>query len=418
MSEQNRIVHASARRLIPFMMALYTVGWLDRVNVGFAALTMNRDLGFSPSVFGFGAGIFFLGYFLFQVPASVWIARAGAKRTMFLLLLAWGAISAATAFVQGPASFFALRFLLGVAEAGFFPGMVLYLGHWFPQSYRARYTAGFMTAIPLASIIGGPLSAALLTMEGTAGLHGWQWLFLIEGLPACVLAFVVLRWLPDGPADASWLSSDEKRALIDRLAGEEQTRQRELLPALRDSRVLALCLVGFGIGFGSYGITLWLPQILQAMDFSNTATGNVVALLYIAGMAAMIVWARSSDARSERVWHVILPILLAAAGCAVASLSVSNGVALVALACVAVGLLAADGPFFSLPSSFLAGPAAAGGVALVNAIGSLGAFLGPVVVGILRERTGDYALSMAVLAAGLGFAALVVLALARNMRLK
>jgi ACS family tartrate transporter-like MFS transporter len=414
MSEQDQIFAKCARRLIPFIAVLYFVNYVDRVNVSFAALTMNRDLGFSPSIYGLGAGIFFWGYLLFQIPANAVLVRVGARRWMFSIMAVWGAISAANAFVRGPETFYALRFLLGVAEAGFFPGMVLYLTYWFPQSYRARFIAGFMIAIPLAFVIGGPLSGAILSLDGVLSLHGWQWLFVIEGLPAFFLAFVVLAFLPDGPATASWLSDEEKNAISTRLAGDSASLDHRFLPALLDPRVLALGLIYFGVNFGRYGVELWLPQIVQGMGVSNLATGFVVALPYALGMAAMIFWGRSSDRRGERIWHVALPALTAAAACAVASFAQNDLLVFVSLAAVVISLLAVQGPFFSLPSSYLSGAAAAGGIALINTLGTgLGGLLGPYVIGRLKESTGGYGSSMAALALGLLLSALIALALGR-----
>jgi MFS transporter, ACS family, tartrate transporter len=414
MSEQ-QVFSKCAWRLIPFMVLLYLVNFLDRLNVGFAALTMNKDLGLSPAIFGFGAGVFFIGYLLFQVPANVILERVGARRWIFCITAIWGLISASNAFVQGPASFYALRFLLGVAEAGLFPGMIFYLTLWFPQTNRARFNARFYLAIPLAGIIGGPLSGLILGMDGVGDLHGWQWLFLIEGTPALVLAFAVLKFLPDGPADASWLTGAEKKTIAARHAAEDSTGHRDLWRALRDPRVLTLGLVNFGIQCGLYGTTLWLPQIVQAMGFSNLATGFVVALPYVAAMAAMILWGRSSDRRGERIWHVALPILLAAAGFAGASLARTDPLVLAALTLSMVGIVSAYGPFWSLPSSFLGGSAAAGGIALVNTIASLGGFAGPSLIGVLKEQTGGYASAMAMLAIVFVVAALIVLALGRAM---
>ena len=415
MTEQDQVFAKCAWRLIPFMMLLYVVNFVDRLNVGFAALTMNKDLNFSPSIFGFGAGVFFIGYLLFQVPATVVLARMGARRSVFCIMAVWGILSASNAFVQAPTEFYILRFLLGVAEAGFFPGMIFYLTLWFPQAYRGRFTARFCGGIPLAGIIGGPLSGLILQMDGVAGLHGWQWLFLMEGLPACLLGFAALKFLPDGPASAPWLSSAEKTISASRLATETLAEDRNLWRALRDPRVLALGLVLFGATCALYGITLWLPQIIRAMGFSNTATGFVVALPYLAGLGAMIVWGRSSDARGERIWHVALPALLAAAGFIGASLAQSDMLVLLALILAMAGVLAAFGPVFALPSSFLRGTAAAGGIALVNAIGVLGGFLGPYVIGVLKEQTGGYASAMAMLASVLVLSALIVLALGRAM---
>jgi ACS family tartrate transporter-like MFS transporter len=408
----------AAWRLIPFMALLYLISIIDRLNVGFAALTMNKDLSFSPTVFGFGAGVFFVGYFLFQVPANFVLERVGARRWVFLILASWGTVSAACAFVQGPLSFYALRFVLGLAEAGLFPGIVLYLTYWFPRSYQARLTASFMAASPFAFIIGGPLASFILEMDGVLELHGWQWLFLLEGLPAVVLAFVLLRVVSDTPSEASWLSAEEKNLIASRLSAEgpQAPQQREFWPALLDPRVLVLGLAYVAIGAGGYGIRIWLPQIVQGMGFSNFATGFVVAVPYAAAMLAMIVWGHSSDKRRERVWHVTLPTLLAAAGFVIASVARSDMVVLFALALVVIGLDAVIGPFWSLPSAFLRGSAAAGGIALINTFGTgLGGFLGAVSIGYFKETTGAYGLSMAVLAAGLVVASILVLTFVRAL---
>jgi ACS family tartrate transporter-like MFS transporter len=412
-AEQDRIFYKCAWRLIPFIMLLYVISFIDRSNVGFAALTMNKDLGFSPSVFGFGAGIFFIGYVLFQVPVAVLLERAGARRLIFCIMAIWGLISASNAFVHGLNSFYALRFLLGLAEAGFFPGMIFYLTLWFPRAYRGRFSATFSSGIPLAGIIGGPLSGLILGMDGTAGLHGWQWLFLMQGLPASLLAFAVLKYLPDSPADAKWLNDTEKNAITARLTAEVVKEDRSLLQTLRDRRVLSLGVAAFGNGCALYGITLWLPQIVQAMGFTNRTTGFVTAFPYVAGMIAMIVWGRSSDLRDERIWHVALAMVLAAAGFVGASLTQNHILMLLALTLAVMGVLASFGPFYSLPSSFLRGSAAAGGIALVNTLATLGGFCGPVIIGVLKERTGGYAVAMSVFALGLVLAAFIVLAIGR-----
>jgi ACS family tartrate transporter-like MFS transporter len=405
-----------ARRLIPFIFVLYLVNFIDRVNVGFAALTMNADLGFSPAIFGLGGGVFFLGYSLFQVPANLILEKIGARRWIFCILLLWGAISASNAFVQGPASFYAVRVLLGLAEAGFFPGMVLYLTYWFPKAYRARLVANFMVAIPFANIIGGPVSSLILGMDGIANLQGWQWLFLIEGMPACVLAFSVLVWLPSGPQDAAWLTDEDKHAIAVRLASEDTSQHRAFLPTLLDYRLYALGVVYLGYATGYYGVQLWLPQIVQAMGFSNLATGFLVALPFIAAMVAMVLWGRSSDRTGERIWHVALPALAATVGLLVASAVSSNLVVFLALSVVLVSLMCFQGPFWTLPPAFLGGTAAAGGIAFINTIGTgAGGFLGPYVTGVFREATGDYAAAMAALAVGPALTAIIALALGRGM---
>ncbi len=269
----DRVFRKCAWRLIPFIALLYLLNRLDRTNVAFAALTMNRDLGLSPSIYGFGAGLFFAGYALFQLPSNLILERVGTRRWIFAILATWGAISAANAFITGPGSFYTLRFSLGLAEAGLFPGMVLYLTYWFPQAYRARFLAGFLAALPVANIVGGPLSGFILGLEGLFGLHGWQWLFLIEGLPACAIAFAVPKMMPSGPEAAAWLDSTERAAIASRLAAEDRGAEtREFLPALKDPRVLALCAVYFAFEFGFASLTVWLPQMVQSIGYSARTT--------------------------------------------------------------------------------------------------------------------------------------------------
>ena len=410
----DRIFAKCAWRLLPLLIAAYVVNYLDRTNIGFAALTMNKDLAFSPSVYGLGAGIFFLSYSAFQVPANLVLHRVGARRWIFCILLVWGGAAAACALIRGPYTFYGLRFLLGVAEAGFFPGIILYLTFWFPKAYLCRVTAIFMAAPPASLVIGGPLATVILHLNGAAGFYGWQWLFLLEGLPACVIAFAVLRFLPDRPRHASWLRENEKAAIAARLHIEENAKQGDMMPALLDVRVVVL-----GIAYGSmlvaiYGFAFWLPLIVQGMGFSNTATGFVTALLYLAALPAMILWGRSSDRKGERTWHVAIPALFAAAALGVASITHEPLVLLFALALAWMGMESILAPFYTLPALFLSGPAMAAGFALVSAIGGLiGGFAGQYVIGIVRERTGSYALPMLTMATALLLGALVVLALGR-----
>ena len=400
------------------MMLLYVVNFIDRSNVGFAALTMNRDLGFSPTVFGFASGVFFIGYLLFQVPATVLLERTGARRLIFAIMLVWGLISASNAFVRDAYASYTLRFVLGVAEAGFFPGMIFYLTLWFPKRLRGRYSAMFSSAIPLAGIVAGPLSGAVLGLEGVAGLHGWQWLFLIQGLPASLLAFAVIRYLPDSPAHAPWLDAAEKRTVAASVVPAAPTDKGDLWKSLRDPRILVLGVAAVASGSALYATSLWLPQIIKAMGFSNRATGFVSALPYMAAMAAMLFWGRRSDAAGERIWHVAIAWMFAAAGFAVASVTENHALMFLGLLFGLVGVLSAFGPFYSLPSSFLTGAAAAAGIAVVNSIANLGGFLGPVLVGILKERTGGYGAAFAVLALGLMLAALMVVVLDRATSLR
>ena len=394
------------------------MGFIDRSNVGFAALTMNRDLGFSPTIYGLGAGIFFLGYVTFRIPTALLLAHSGACRVIFCVMLIWGVVSASSAFVQSAQNFYWLRFLLGLAEGGFTPSMIFYLTLWFPLAYRGRFIAIFCSAIPIAGIISGPLSGLILGMEGIERLHGWQWLFLIQGLPAILLAFVVIAVLPDNPDQTRWLSKAEKTAIAASLTAGTPPPDRGVRQALCDPRLILLGLSGLGSGVALYGINLWLPQIIQAMGFSNRATGFVATLPYMASMAAMIIWARLSDIRDERIWHTALTMLLAAAALAVASLSANNVLVLVALTLAMAGGLSGIGPFQSLLSSFSRGSGAASELALVNSIGTLGGFFGPTIVGMLKARTGNYGAAMAALGAAQLLSALIVLGVGRAMVLR
>ncbi|HUE64824.1 MAG TPA: MFS transporter [Rhizomicrobium sp.] len=414
-ADDNLIFSKCAWRLIPFMGLLYLVSFIDRTNAGLAAHTMNKDLGFSPTVFGFGAGIFFIGYAVFQVPANVILEKMGARRWVFYIMAAWGLLAASNALVQNPISFYVVRFLLGVAEAGFFPGMLLYLNYWFPRGYLARFISYFMIALPLSFIIGGPLSSLILGMGGMAGLHGWQWLFLLEGLPAFALSFAVLRFLPDGPARAHWLTCGEKNAIAARLAAEEPSGRPDLWHALRDLRLLALGFGTVAIYAAAFGIYLWLPQIVEAMGFSGPATGFVVALCYLAGIPAMVLVGRSSSRRGERIWHAALPLLLSASSLAIASLTQSNALVLAALALALIGNFAGVGPIYSLPSSFLRGTAAAGGIGLIGTFGNVGAFLGPTFTGLLLQGSGNYRSGFAMDAIGYALGGLIVIAVGRAL---
>ncbi|HEY5047517.1 MAG TPA: MFS transporter [Rhizomicrobium sp.] len=412
----DKVFARAAWRLIPFLGVLYVTNFLDRVNVGFAALSMNRDLALSPEIFGFGAGIFFIGYFLCEVPSNLILERVGARLWIFRIMLSWGLVSAAMAFARGPVSFAALRFLLGVCEAGFFPGIMLYLTYWFPQSSRARFNALFLAAIPVSSVIGSPASGAILSMNGILGLHGWQWLFLLEGLPSCVMAFVVLGWLPDRPSAARWLTAEEKTVIAQALS-RDAPPQGNLRRALGDCRLWLLALGDFGIVLGSYGLVLWLPQIVAGMGYSNAMTGVLVALPYVAGLAAMLVCARSSDARNERVWHTALAALAAAGGLVAAALLHGDVARMLSLTVASAGIYAALVTFWTLPQSFLGGTAAAAGIALVNSIGNLGGFAGPYLMGWLKQASGGYSLGFVALAAGLAGTAMLVLAMSRALTL-
>lgn len=419
MTDKEQVFAKCAWRLIPFIVLLYVINYIDRVNVGFASLTMNRDLGISPIAYGNAGSLLFVGYMLFQVPAVLILERFGARRTVFWILLIWGAVSASNALVTGETSLYLVRFLLGVAEAGFFPGMVFYLTLWFPAAHRARVNAYFYSGIPLAFVIGGPLSSLILQMDGIAGLRGWQWLFIIEGLPACFLAFAALRLLPDGPRQAKWLTPDEQAIVTSRVSADDKAGQRGLWFALSDARVIALGMAYAGWQYGFYGLGLWLPQIVQSMGFDNFTNGFITALPFLAAIVAMQLWSRSSDARGERIWHVAIAALISAAGFAAASAASavgSNVGVVVALAVAASGLISYMPPFLSLPPTFLGGTAAAGGIGLVSSLGRIGAMLGPSVVGYLFVATGDYSVAIATMAVGQMLAAVIVLGMGRMIK--
>lgn len=406
------VLRKAAWRLIPLLGVLYFFAFLDRVNVGFAALTMNVDLGLSSAVFGLGAGIFFIGYTLFEIPSNVLLERFGARVWIARIMVSWGVLSASMAFVQGPTSFYVVRFLLGVAEAGFFPGIIYYLTCWFPARDRARIIALFMVALPLSSVIGAPLSTALLGIDA-AGLRGWQWMFLLEAIPTIVLGFVVLRVLPDRHTDVAWLTSEEKNWLTHELAGEtpahgahtQSLRQALLLP-----RVWRYGLVYFCVLVGLYGFSFWLPQIIASLGtLTYLQVGAVTAIPYSLACIALVLWGRHSDATGERSWHVALPPLLAALALAAGGWLSDPIAAFGGLCLAAIGIYAGLPAFWALASRGLQGAAAAGAIALINSLGNIGGFLGPAAIGFVKERTGSFAISLLFIASCLVVGAIVVL---------
>lgn len=398
-------------RLLPFMFLCYVVSYLDRVNVGFASLQMNRDLGLSATVYGLGAGIFFIGYFLFEVPSNLIMQRVGARWWIARIMVTWGVISAAMMFTQGVASFYTLRFLLGLAEAGFFPGMILYLTYWFPEGERAKTVALFMTANALAGVIGGPLSGALLTMHGLGGLTGWQWLFLLEGIPAVVLGLVVLVFLPNGPHDASWLSAGERAWLQQRLSSEHAGHDRRTVrQVLSNGQVWHFSLLYFALVIALYSISFWLPQILKRLSgSSDLIVGLVSALPYVVAAIGMVWIGRHSDRQGERRWHVAGPALVAAVGLVLSTLTDSTALAIAAVSLAALGIWGALGPFWAMPTAVLRGSAAAAGIAWINSVGNLGGFVGPYAVGLLKDLTDGFGAAMWALAAALVGAAILAL---------
>ncbi|QCR38430.1 MFS transporter [Nissabacter sp. SGAir0207] len=415
---EKRVMRKVTLRIVPFIMLLYFIAFLDRVNIGFAALTMNQDLGFSPTVFGLGAGIFFLGYFLFEVPSNLILHKVGARIWIARVMITWGLVSGCMAFVQGTTSFYILRFLLGVAEAGFFPGIILYLSYWFPAARRAQVTAIFMAAAPLSTALGSPLSGALLQLDGWLGHAGWQWMFVIEAIPALVLGVVVLFFLTDRPEKARWLTEEERNWLHNTMQAEEQARavgnsHSSAWRGLADRRVLALALVYFGTSAGLYTLGIWSPQIIHAFGASSLEIGFLNALPAVFGILAMILWARHSDRTNERSWHVIGACLLAAAGLVLAGNVTTMLPVILALTLVTVGISASKPPLWSMPTLFLSGPAAAAGIATINSIGNLGGFVGPMMIGVIREKTGSYTGGLYFVAGLLAFSAVLVLVLSR-----
>jgi MFS transporter, ACS family, tartrate transporter len=395
-------IRAISWRLIPFLVLAYFFSYLDRVNLGFAALTMNAELKFTPLIFSWGAGIFFIGYFIFEVPSNLALERFGASRWIARIMVTWGVISALMALVSGEWSFYILRFLLGVAEAGFFPGIILYLTYWYPAEYRARFLAAFAIAVPVSTVIGAPISGLLLGLDGAMGLKGWQWLFIIEGVPSVLLGVVTWFYLTDRPEHADWLTSEQKAWLSSRLKAEIAAKQAAkhlmLREALSSPKVIALSLVYFGFVAALYGMQFWLPQIVKAFGLSNARTGFVTAIPYLFGTIAMILWARHSDATRERVMHVGAPLLLTAVALGLSSTISNPTMTVVVLTIAAIGMFCTFAVFWTLPTAWLSGTAAAGALALINSIGNLAGFGGPYLIGWAKETTGNTSTGLLVLA--------------------
>jgi len=374
------------------LFLLYIVAYLDRINVGFAALQMREQLGLTDAVYGLGAGIFFAGYFLFQVPSNLVLQRVGARRWISVLMVLWGVISASMLFVTSARTFYGLRFLLGAAEAGFFPGVILYLKTWFPAQARARTVARFMTAAPLSGVVGGPLSGALLSLR-SSGLAGWQWMFLLEGIPAILLGVITASYLVDRPEDAEWLSQEERDWLIRTLNREEEMKaSREgVLTATRLFQVGILALVYFGLNTVSYGVSLWLPTLIRSVSgVSDLTIGILSAIPYVAAAIAMMLVGLHSDRSGERRWHTAVPAFAGAFAMVAAAYSTSLTPSIIALSIAVLGVFSMMGPFWSMPTSLLSGTAAAVGIAVINSIGNLGGFVGPYVIGLVRTSTGQF----------------------------
>lgn len=424
---ETRTIAKVSKRLVPFLIICYFVAYLDRVNVGFAALTMNQDLGLSQTAFGFGAGIFFIAYFIFEVPSNLLLERFGARKWIARIMLSWGILSGAMALIPAISratglgnehSFYLLRVLLGVAEAGFFPGIIFYLTLWFPAQYRGRIVGYFMAAIPLSTVIGAPISGVLLYLHGGFGLAGWQWLFVIEAVPAIILAGVVFFYLTDRPADAAWLEPDERSWLAERLAIEQ--RQREAVhsytvaQSLVNPRVIGLSLVYFGAVATNYGLSFFLPQIVKTFGLNTFLTTLVSATPYVVGLIGMVWWGRRSDRVAERRFHAAFPLLVAAAGIAVSTALDDPTLKMLSLCVAGFGIFACLPVFWTLPTAFLSGASAAAGIAVVNSVGNLAGFAGPFAMGWIKDHTGSYAGGLLLLAA-LGILAMgIVLLIGHN----
>lgn len=395
MDIEKRTLRKISWRIVPFIMILYLIAYIDRVNIGFAAITMKEDLGFTASILGFGAGIFFLGYFLFEVPSNIILHKVGARIWIARVMVTWGIIAGGMAFVESSTSFYVMRFLLGVAEAGFFPGIILYLSYWFPARNRAGVIALFMAAAPIATAIGSPISAALLEMHGIMGLAGWQWMFLIEAVPAVILGVVVFFYMTDRPEKAAWLKPDEREWLVKTMQAEDANKggqqHHSILRGLANPRVLALALIYFGTSAGLYTLGIWAPQIIKELGVSSMTVGLLNAIPPIISVVAMILWSRHSDKTNERTWHVALACLTAAVGLAIAASTGSMFGLIAALTIVNVGISCSKPPLWSMPTMFLSGAAAATGIATINSIGNLGGFAGPAMIGWVKDQTGSFA---------------------------
>ncbi len=400
---ERRTIAKVSWRLLPLVALAYCIAYIDRSNISFAALTMNKDLGFSAYIYGWGAGIFFFGYFIFEVPSNLILEKVGARIWIARIMITWGIISGLTAFVTGPWSFLIIRFLLGAAEAGFFPGMILYFTYWFPSEYRGRVISTLFIAQPVANAVASIVSAAILGMDGILGIKGWQWIFIIEALPAVLLGLVIFRVMTDKPARADWLADEEKNWLQTRI--DEENRQVEragrltLRRALPDPRVLALSAIYLMSVTANYGIVFFMPQIIKGIGLTNMMTGLMSSVPYIVGTIGLIAWGWSSDRNKERRWHLIAASTLGALGLAFAAWSGASYWALLGMSAAVVGIYGSRAAFWPMPSIFLTGTAAAGAIAMINATGNLGGYIGPFIVGWIKDSTNSFEAGLYFLAA-------------------
>jgi ACS family tartrate transporter-like MFS transporter len=383
-------------RLLPVLVLTYLLAYIDRINVGFAALTMRGDLHMSATEFGFASGIFFWGYFLFEVPSNIILEKIGARIWIARIMISWGILAGATAFVTGAQSFATVRFLLGLAEAGFFPGVILYFTYWFPHYHHARIMSGFLIGLPVAVAVGSPVSTAILSLDGLFGLHGWQWMYILEAIPTVISGIVVLFLLTDKPEQARFLTVEERGWLAGQLAAERKAKDAVhslgVLRSFFDARVLLLSLNYFGIITASLGQLIFIPQIIKSIGVSSNMTvGWLTMIPYVAGTVSLIAWAAVSDRMQERRWNLFWACMLSTVGLLIAGLTMGSWWALVGMTVAACGFYGTKGPFWATPPMFLSGPTAAVGIAWISSIGNLGGFFGPWYVGFIRDETGSYA---------------------------
>jgi MFS transporter, ACS family, tartrate transporter len=383
-------------RLLPFAILSYFLAYVDRINVGFAALTMRTDLGMSATAFGFATGLFYWGYFIFEVPSNVIMEKVGARIWIARIMITWGLLACATAWAVGEYSYGVIRFLLGVAEAGFFPGIVLYFTYWFPSYHHARIVSGFLIGLPIAVAAGAPLSTALLELNGLFGYHGWQIMYIAEGLPTIVIGVMTLFVLTDRPEHAKFLTVEEKTWLAGKLVSErkakEAVRKFTLLEGMFNPKVLLLALNYFGIVVASLGMLIFIPQIIKSLgDFTNMQVGWLTMIPYISGGIGLVVWGAVSDRMNERRWNLLGACIVSTVGLIIAGLTMGTWWALVGMSIAAFGFYGSKGPFWSMPPMFLTGTAAAASIAWINSIGNLGGFFGPWWIGVMKDVTGSFA---------------------------
>ena len=414
---ERRTIAKVSWRLLPLVALAYCIAYIDRSNISFAALTMNKDLGFSAYIYGWGAGIFFFGYFLFEIPSNLILEKIGARIWIARIMITWGIISGLTALITGTTSFLVIRFLLGAAEAGFFPGMILYLTYWFPAEYRGRVISTLFIAQPVANAAASIASAAILDMDGMLGIKGWQWIFIIEAIPAVLLGLVILRIMTDRPGHADWLAEDERSWLQARLDGEsrqvESAGRMTWTKALADPRVVALSLIYLMSVTANYGIVFFMPQIIKGIGLSNMMTGLLSSLPYVVGTVGLLAWGWSSDRNKERRWHLIAASTVGALGLAFAGWSGASYWALLGMSAATVGIYGSRAAFWPMPSLFLTGTAAAGAIAMINAVGNLGGYVGPFVVGWIKDSTQSFGAGLYFLAACSLMAAVITFFAAR-----